>query len=335
MNRTPFCFQSRPKILSSSSVVGALEKKGPLSSYFDLFSPDSKFEMDSWEKAEAEMVRRSAEVAIKKAGLQNENMDLVFAGDLSNQCAATAFGWKKEKIPYIGLYGACSTFALSLGMAALSVECKLAKNAIACASSHYSTAERQYRFPLEYGCQRTPTSQTTVTGAGCAVLGESTARDFPFVSEFLPGIMSDFGIKDANNMGAAMAPACADTLVRYLSESGKTANDFDGIFTGDLGFEGHQIFLELCQKGGHDLRKMSEDCGKLIYDRESQEVNSGGSGCGCSATVFSGYIMDLLKTKKLRNILLIGTGALLSATTVLQKETIPAIAHLVRIEMED
>ncbi len=333
MSRSIFKFEKTIGIRSCAAVVGELEFKGPLKKYFDLSSQDSKFGMDTWEKAEAEMVRQSAEVAIKKAKLAANEIDLAFGGDLTNQCASTTFGIKEQYIPYLGLYGACSTFALSMGLAAMSIECGLAQTTLSVASSHFCSAERQYRFPLEYGCQRTPTAQTTVTGAGCVILEENDKAKIK-ISEFLPGIIVDAGITDANNMGAAMAPACADTLLRYFSQTTKKPEEFDAILSGDLGLEGKRILRELCSSAGLDLSDRYFDCGELIYDVNSQEVGAGGSGCGCSASVFSGYIASQLREGNMKDVLLIGTGALLNPNTVLQKETIPGVAHLVRIQKE-
>lgn len=333
MPRKPIRFQSKPKIIGSAASVGGLEGKGPLKTYFDLCSSDSKFGMDTWEKAEAEMVRSCIETAIKKAKLSPADIDLAFSGDLTNQCAASFFGIKDEEIPHIGLYGACSTFALSVGMAALSIEAGLSKISLGSASSHYCTAERQYRFPLEYGCQRTPTAQTTVTGAGCVILKESS-ENLPYISEFFPGIIRDYGITDANNMGAAMAPACADTLVRYFDQSDEKPENFDLIATGDLGYEGHRLLSKLCAENGLFLGNQCTDCGMIVYDANEQEVHAGGSGCGCSATVFSSFIVEQLKNGIYKDVLLIGTGALLNPNTVLQKENIPGVAHLIRIRKD-
>ena len=261
MGRKTIRFQKKIGICAVASAVGEMESKGPLNAYFDASSPDSTFGMNTWEKAEAEMVRQSSEIAIKKAGLHYDGIDITFSGDLTNQCAASAFGLKSKRIPHVGLYGACSTFALALGLSALSIESGLATTALAEASSHFCSAERQYRFPLEYGCQRPPSAQNTVTGSGCAVLSDHCNSEF-VVSEFLPGIIRDPGICDANNMGAAMAASCADTVCRYFEEQGVDPSKFDLILTGDLGFEGHAIFLELCKKSGLFLEKNSNDCGK-------------------------------------------------------------------------
>lgn len=320
------------KIISSATVGGKLEGNGPIKKDFDYICEDGKFGMDTWEKAEAEMIRTCSDFALKKAKLSADQIDFIFAGDLTNQCVSTAFGLKDQNIPYVGLYGACSTFALSLGLAGMTIEGNFANHCFCLASSHFCTAERQYRFPLEYGCQRTPTSQTTVTAAGCAILAKSE-EECVTLTEFLPGIIYDLGVTDESNMGAAMAPACANTLLRYFENNETRPEQFDLILSGDLGFEGHRLTKELCKKNNLSLGTNFLDCGMIIYDSKNQEINQGGgSGCGCSASVFSGHIMNLFKKKELKDVLLIGTGALLSANTVLQKESIPGIAHLIRLQ---
>ncbi len=333
MARKPIIFQKNIKICATAAVVGKMEGEGPLKEYFDVTSQDSKFGMETWEKAEAEMVRESSETVLKKSSLGYDDIDLTFSGDLTNQCAASAFGLKGKRIPHIGLYGACSTFALSLGMGALAIESGLADCVLCEASSHFCSAERQYRFPLEYGCQRPPSAQNTVTGSGSVILSEIGKSEIG-LKEFFPGIIRDPGICDANNMGAAMAASCADTLIRYFDSTSQSPSQFDLILTGDLGFEGHSILLELCEQQGLKIEKNSDDCGKMIYDTEKQDVNSGGSGCGCSAVVVCSYIMDKFRKGQLSDILLVGTGALLNSTTVLQKESIPGVSHLVRIKRE-
>lgn len=334
MSRKPIVFQKEICIYASASAVGKLESSGPLKEYFDIASDDSKFGMETWEKAEAEMIRESSETALKKSKLIYDDLDLTFSGDLTNQCASSAFGLKNMRIPHVGLYGACSTFALSLGMGAIAIEAGLSKRVLCEASSHFCSAERQYRFPLEYGCQRPPSAQNTVTGSGTVILSEEDKSNV-YITEFLPGIIRDPGIKDANNMGAAMASSCADTVLRYFEETGNDPKQFDLILTGDLGCEGHEIFLDLCERKNLKIAENSNDCGKMIYFLEGQNVNSGGSGCGCSAVVFSSYVTHLFNEKKISDVLLIGTGALLNATTVLQKESIPGISHLVRITRKD
>lgn len=331
MARNTIKFSKKIKIIETATAVGEFECQSPLKRYFDISSPDSRFGMDTWEKAEAEMVRTCSEAAIKKAKKHYEDIDLILAGDLTNQCTASVFGLKDKGIPYLGLYGACSTFALSMGMGAVSIESDLAKTCLCLASSHYCSAERQYRFPLEYGCQRTPTAQCTVTAAGCGILEEGDGSIL--LTEFLPGRICDYKITDAANMGAAMAPACADTLLRYFRDSDCRPEDFDYILSGDLGAEGCRIVRDLCRSEGLLLGQEYSDCGLMIYDLEKQDVNAGGSGCGCSAAVFCGYIMEMLKNNTVKNVLLLGTGALLSPGTVMQQESIPGVCHLIRIEV--
>ena len=268
-----FELKSKPSIIGFGNCVGRLESDGPLKQYFDLSDADSKFGMKTWEKAESEMIRRAVNVTLKKSCLSNDDIELAFGGDLSNQCTASALAMRDSKIPYIGLYGACSTFALGIGLAALTIESGKYNRTLVISSSHYSSAERQYRFPLEYGCQRTPTAQTTVTGAGCVIL-EKCEDNHPCVTEFLPGRICDLGITDANNMGAAMAPAAADTILRYFEKNNIDPNSFDCILTGDLGYEGHRIFTELCRENGLDLGVNCNDCGKMIYVTKNQDVNS-------------------------------------------------------------
>lgn len=333
MARKPIYFQKEIKIITSASAVGKMESEGPLKEYFDISSPDSKFGMETWEKAEAEMVRQCSETALKKGNLKYEDIDLTFSGDLTNQCAASAFGLKNKRIPHVGLYGACSTFALSIGMGGIAIESELAESVICEASSHFCSAERQYRFPLEYGCQRPPSAQNTVTGSGAVILGKDSESNIR-LKEFLPGIIRDPGICDANNMGAAMAASCADTLLRYFDTTSNNPSQFDFILTGDLGFEGFEILQEICDKENLNTRKNGNDCGKMIYDTKLQKVNSGGSGCGCSAVVFCSFIMEKFRRNEISDILLIGTGALLNSTTVLQKESIPGVSHLIRITKE-
>lgn len=326
-------FSSRPAIVMGSAGGGGLEGQGPLVEYFDILSADSRFERDTWEKGEAEMISRTTTALLKKARLKETDIDLVFAGDLTNQCTASSFGLKDKQIPYAGLYGACSTFVLGLGLSALTVDAGKAEHVMVVASSHFCTAERQYRFPLEYGCQRTPTAQTTVTACGAVILGKHE-NQLPYISEFMPGVIRDLGITDTNDMGAAMAPAACDTLVRYFSSGAASPEKFDAVFTGDLGQAGSRILADLLQKNGLYIPHLF-DCGMTIYDLKKQNVHAGGSGAGCSASVFSGYILYQLNNDLMKNVLLVGTGALLSPTSAMQKESIPGVAHLVRIQKGD
>ena len=325
-----FRFSHSPSVVSSAAVVGGLEHQGPLGDTFDLFDHDTKFGMDSWEKAESRMIEECTAVCLKKRGISADQIDFAFAGDLMNQCTASSFAFRGTKIPYFGLYGACSTFVMALGLSAMCVDSGYGKNALALASSHFCTAERQYRFPLEYSNQRTPTSQTTVTGCGCVIVSGDKDSEIE-ISEFMPGRILDLKIKDTNNMGAAMAPAALDTLFSYLNETGSDPENFDLIATGDLGAEGKKMLKILASQKGIELGKNYEDCGVMIYDPVRQDVHAGGSGCGCSASVFSAHLISLFKKKKINDMLLVGTGALMSPTTALQKESIPGIAHLVRV----
>jgi len=322
--------RNNPRIEAYSSVVGPKEMQGPLQKYFDLSHPDERFGVKTYEQAESEMVRMAFETAVKKANISIGDIDLSLGGDLQNQCVAQSFGLISEKIPYIGLYGACSNMAEGLMLSGILVDAGHFKRVTCSTSSHFAASERQFRFPLEYGCQRTPTSQNTVTGAGTFIVSNNCDSEI-YINEVLPGIITDMGIKDANNMGAAMAGAAADTLERYFTSSDMKASDFDMIITGDLGYEGSEILKELTAAVNVKLGENYYDCGNLIYDREKQDVHSGGSGCGCSAVVLASYIMNLFKTDKINDILFIGTGALLSSGSVLQKLSIPGIAHLVRI----
>ena len=317
-------------ISHTASTVGKIEAEGPLGTCFDLIERDPYFGEESWEKAESEMVHRTLNVLLKKAGKTPDDIDLILGGDLLNQCTASTFAVSELKIPFLGLYGACSTAAESLLIGSRFCCSGQTKRAIAFAGSHFCSSERQFRFPLEYGNQKTPTAQCTVTGAGAFLIDTEEDRGVE-VCEGLVGRIVDNGVKDANNMGAAMAPAAVDTILRYFDESGHKAEDFDCIVTGDLGAEGEEIAEVLLKKCGFDPQGRMTDCGMLIFDREKQDVNAGGSGCGCSATVTASYFYPKLRSGEIRDMLLIGTGALLSPRTVLQKESIPSVAHLVHL----
>ena len=318
----------------AAAVVGHEEAKGPLGDAFDLHDPkDDTFGKDTWEKAESEMQRLAVNTLLAKRGLTPEEIDWLFAGDLLNQCTASGYGLLSFDIPYMGLYGACSTAAEGLLLGTLTVGA-YGGRAVTSASSHNCSAERQFRFPMEYGSQRPPTAQWTVTGAGAFFLTgrrEETEEGAPRIAEVMPGIAVDRGITDANNMGAAMAPAALSTLLRYFSESGRRPDSFDGIFTGDLGAEGSSILLEFAYAEGYDLSPVLRDCGTLIYDRKTTDKHAGGSGCGCSAVVLAGHLLRELRAGRMKDILFVGTGALLSPMSVQQGQSIPGVAHLVRI----
>ncbi len=319
-----------PVVVGYAAIGGKKESEGPLGSQFDRVNPDTTFGETTWEKAESRMQKDTVNMALDKAGLAPSDIQYVFSGDLLSQIISSNFGLREFGIPYVGLYGACSTMAESLGLAAIFTESGAAGHAIAMTSSHFASAERQFRFPLEYGNQKTPTAQCTVTGAGAFLIDTEDDRGVE-VCEGLIGRIVDNGVKDANNMGAAMATAAVDTILRYFDESGRDAEDFDCIVTGDLGAEGKEIAEVLLKKCGFDPKGRLTDCGMLIFDREKQDVNAGGSGCGCSATVTASHFYPRLRSGELHDMLLIGTGALLSPKTVLQKESIPSVAHLVHL----
>lgn len=317
---------SVPSVSAWASVAGKKEHEGPLGPFFDFTSDDAKFGQDSWEKGESEMVRKAIAALLKKASLNPEEIDCVFAGDLLNQCVGTTFGLRSFGIPLFGLYGACSTMSEGISLGSLLVESGAVNNAVATASSHFCTAERQYRYPLEYGSVRPPTAQWTATACGAVLIDKSGKA--PFVRAITVGTIEDKGITDQNNMGAAMAPAAAKTLLQFFSDTGMNPSQFDAIVTGDLGLVGSRLLYELCDAEGIDIRSKHTDCGLLLFDRERQDVHAGGSGCGCSASVLSAVFLPEIKRGSLKNILFMATGALLSPTTVLQNESIPSIAHL-------
>lgn len=323
--------KNRAGVASVAAVCGKKEYDGNFGDRYDEHSDDDTFEQKTFEYAEEEMQRRCFSHALRKGGFKPGDIDAIFAGDLMNQCTASSYGLIDYRIPYIGLFGACSTMAEAVTLAALTVDGGYFRRAAAAVSSHNCTAERQFRTPIEYGGQRTPTAQWTVTGAGCAVIDKATSC--MYIREVLPGKIVDMGVTDAANMGAAMAPAAADTLKRYFDESGLKPSDFDVILSGDLGHEGRTITAELCGCDGIELGENYYDCGELIYKPE-QDVHSGGSGCGCSALGLAVYLYERFLKKEIKNALFIGTGALMSPMSVAQGHSIPGIAHLVRFVSE-
>ena len=323
--------ESAPSLRGYAAVVSKKEGEGPLGREFDMVSDDAYFGEKTWEKAESHIQKEALNRALGKAGTTPSQVDFVFAGDLLNQCIGSAYAMRGMNVPFIGLYGACSTMAESLALASLFVDCGIAECAAAVTSSHFCSAERQFRFPLEYGCVRAPTSQWTVTGGGAAIVsGGETA---PFVREVCFGKINDLGVTDINNMGAAMAPAAADTISQYFSDTLTSADNFDMIFTGDLGYVGSEMLAELLERDGISLGKKHMDCGKLIYDKK-QEVEAGGSGCGCAASVLCSYVANRIRRENWRNVLFIATGALMSPTSNQQGESIPGIAHLIRLSAD-
>ncbi len=318
-------------ICAWATAVGKKESEGPLGSCFDLKDPTDKYGQKTWEAAESEMQRRTLALAIRRRDLKPEEIDLLFAGDLLNQCVASAYGLLEYPIPYCGIYGACSTSAEGILLAGISVSSGIATWASAVTSSHYCAAERQYRTPIEYGAQRSPTAQWTVTGAGAFLIGKAEEEGVP-LTRGMVGIPCDSGVKDASNMGGAMAIAAADTLKRFFKASGTAPKDYDRIITGDLGYEGGAILCDLLRADGIDIRERYSDCGQLIYDRKRQDVHSGGSGCGCAAVTLGGYLLPRLWEGIEKRILFLPTGALMSPDSIKQGRTIPAVAHLVELE---
>ncbi len=319
--------ESRPSVLSFAAIGGKKERQGPLGALFDATSDDTTFGKATWEKAEAQMQKLAMETALSKASIRPEAVDFVFAGDLLNQCISSSFGLMALGIPFLGQYGACSTMAQTIAAAGVFLESGAAGLCGAVTSSHFCSAERQYRFPLEYGGQRPPTAQWTVTGAGAVLMSEHKPEK-PYLSAVTVGKITERGVCDANNMGAAMAPAAADTLAAFLRDTHSDPEQYDLIATGDLGLVGSRLLRELLRREGIELSGNYRDCGLLIYDREKQDVHSGGSGCGCSASVLCSLILPKLAKKELRNVLFLATGALMSPTSVQQGSAIPCIAHL-------
>ncbi len=332
LGRQTAALPSRPRIIASAAVGGKREGEGPLKDCFDRVSADSYFGEESWERAESHMIRECFDLACNKAGLAAAP-DYIIAGDLLNQCVSSAFAMKDSGAPYFGVYGACSTMAESLTLAAMLVDGGYAETACAVTGSHFCTAERQYRYPLEYGGQRTPTSQWTVTGAGAAITGAQGRG--PYISHVTTGRIVDAGINDANNMGAAMAPAAYDTLCAHFADTGRAPEYYDAIFTGDLGALGHDIVQDMFAADGVKLGARYMDCGVLIYDLRTQDVHAGGSGCGCCASVLCGHILPAMRKGIWKRVLVAATGALMSPTSAQQGASIPGICHAVAIESED
>lgn len=320
-------------ILSSAAIVGPKESDGPLSEYFDLCLDDEFWGEKTWEKAESKIIKETVSMAISKSTISSSDIDLCFAGDLLNQCISSCFGLRSMNIPFFGIFGACSTFIEAMCLGSVFISSGASKNVICATSSHFCSAEKQFRYPLELGNQRPQSAQWTVTGSG-SVLLSTTSNNSPHITYVTPGKIVDMGVKDANNMGGAMAMAAVDTLVTHFKDTGRTPDFYDLILTGDLGYIGKEIVIEQSKKEGYDLSNNYNDCGVLIFDKSEQDTHSGGSGCACIATVFSSYIYKLLTEQDLKRVLLVGTGALTNSTTSAQGESIPGIAHAVSVERD-
>ena len=330
IGRQTLKLQYPPTIAATAAVVGQKEGQGPLKRYFDYISYDSYFGEKTWEKAETAMLKQCFSLCCDKGKLTPTELDFIFSGDLLNQCVGSAFAMKDSNIPYFGLYGACSTMGEALTLGAMTIDGGFASTVCALTSSHFCSSERQYRFPLEYGGQRTPTAQWTVTGSGAAILKSS--GNGPFITHVTPGKIVDAGIKDANNMGSAMAPSAYETLKAHFEDTGRSPDYYDLIVTGDLGVRGHDTLEDLFRRDGMTLGKHYNDCGILIFDIQKLDVHAGGSGCGCSASVFASYIMRGFADGFWSKVLFAPTGALMSPTSAQQGDSIPGICHAVAIE---
>ncbi|MCD7765566.1 MAG: stage V sporulation protein AD [Lachnospiraceae bacterium] len=323
-------FQNAPYIISAASIVGPKEEEGPLGGLFDLAAPEAEFGEDTWEKAESTMQKEALQTAIGKAQLETCQVRYLFGGDLLAQLIATSFGNGDTEIPLFGLYGACSTCGESLMLAAMTVAGGYADYAAAVTSSHFGSAEKEFRFPLGHGNQRPLSASWTVTGSGAFVLSSRSGR--VRVRGATPGRIVDMGVRDNMNMGACMAPAAGDTICRNLEDFHLQPKDYDQIITGDLGYIGQHILFDLMKERGLDISNRHMDCGIEIYDKEKQDTHAGGSGCGCSAVVLASYILPKLESGEWKRVLFVPTGALLSKVSFNEGQTVPGIAHAVILE---
>lgn len=323
-------FMQPPIIINAAATGGQKEGEGPVSKDFDVIVPDDKMGKKTWEQAESELQRQNAVLAMERAGLTPNDINYIFAGDLLDQCVGANYGMRELGIPFFGLYGACSTMTESLSLGAMVIAGDFADYVMCSTSSHFCSAEKQFRYPLEYGGQRAPAAQWTVTGAGCMVLAKNGSG--PKITHVTTGKIVDMGVTDISNMGAAMAPAAIDTLVTHFEDTGRQPSEYDLILTGDLGVIGSQILVKLMKENGYDISQNHNDCGKIIYDIDSQDVHAGGSGCGCCGSVLCGHIYKRLKSGDLNKILVMATGALMNPMLINQGESIPGIAHAVCIE---
>ena len=318
-------------ILETASIVGKKESDGPLAKYFDICLEDEFYGEKTWEKAEAKMIHTSVENVIRKSNLTNSEIDFILSGDLLNQCISSSFGVRDFEIPFLGIFGACSTFVEGLSIGSMLIDGGAGNSGIVSTSSHFCSAEKQFRFPLELGTQRPPSAQWTVTGSAAAILSKN--GNGPYIKSVTIGKIVDRGIKDVNSMGSAMAPAAISTILTHFKDTDRTPSYYDAIITGDLGYVGKSIVLDICKSEGFNISSVYNDCGVLIFDKDRQDTHSGGSGCACCGTVFSGYFYNKLKNRKLKKLLLVATGALMNSTSSQQGESIPGIAHAVSIEI--
>ena len=322
-------FRSAPTIHSFAAIAGQKEAEGNFGRFFDRIEPDPALGEKSWERAESRLQAETLRLAADKGLLKVDELDCILAGDLINQCTGSTFAVRGTDVPFLGVYGACSTMAESLLLAGVLADGGYVQRAAAVTSSHFSTAERQFRFPLSYGGQRTPTAQWTCTASGAAIVGKHAAA--PYLTGGCIGRICDLGVTDTTNMGAAMAPAAADTISRYLTATDTAPGHYDAIITGDLGKVGSPLLIELLQGQGIDISAVHFDCGAEMFDCDKQDTHAGGSGCGCSASLLCAYFLPKLAAGEMRRVLFCATGALLSAVSSQQGESIPSICHLVEI----
>lgn len=333
LGKQSISFKEPVYIQGFASVVGKKEGEGPLGGYFDRVEEDDKFGKKTWEEAESAMQKETAGRAIEKAGLKPENVRMIFAGDLLAQSIASSFGIEELDRPLYGLFGACSTMGEALSLASMMVAGGYGEQVLAVTSSHFATAEKEFRFPMGYGNQRPLSASWTVTGSGACVVG--TKKQKIKITGVTTGKITDYGLKDSQNMGACMAPAACSTIFQHLLDFGRKPQDYDKIITGDLGYVGQQILLDMMEQQGYELGEVHGDCGIWIYDRKTQDTHSGGSGCGCSASVLTAYILPKIASGEWKRILFVPTGALMSKVSFYEGSSVPGIAQAVVLEYED
>ncbi len=333
VGRQSIQFQNPVSIISGASIVGKKEGEGPLGEAFDMVGDDPMFGTNSWEEAESTLQKETAGLAIAKAGLQKWQIRMIYAGDLLAQSVASSFGIADYQIPVYGLYGACSTMGEALSLGAMAVAGGYAQYVLSITSSHFGSAEKEFRFPLSYGNQRPLSATWTVTGSGACVLGRDGGQ--AQIAGLTTGKIVDYGLKDSMNMGACMAPAACDTIYQNFMDFNRMPDDYDQIVTGDLGKIGRNILWDLLLEKGYDIRKCHTDCGLEIYDGEKQDTHAGGSGCGCAASVFVSYVLPKIRSGEWKRVLFVPTGALLSKVTFNEGKSVPGIAHGVIVEQKE
>ena len=324
------CFTEAPFIISTANIVGKKEGEGPLAGHFDVIGEDDKFGQNTWEEAESTLQKEAFTMAVGRAGLKKEDIRYLFAGDLLGQTMATSFGVLDFQVPLFGLYGACSTCGESLSLGAMCVAAGYADHVVTMTSSHFASAEKQFRFPLEYANQRPKSATWTVTGSAAFVLGKE--RGMAKITGITTGKIVDFGIKDSMNMGAAMAPAAKEVIRQHFEDFGRSEKEYDRIITGDLGYIGQSILLDFMSKNGHQMRDRHLDCGMKIFDQEKQDTHAGGSGCGCAAVTLSAYILPKIQKGEWKRVLFVPTGALMSTVSYNEGASVPGIAHGIVLE---